>query len=571
MKMSKMFMPTLKEIPADAEITSHQLMVRSGMIKKMTSGVYNQLPMGLRVFKKIEQIIREELNKKDCQEILCAALLPSELWKESGRWTAMGEEMFRLKDRTEREYCLGPTHEEAFTDIIRQEITSYKQLPLNLYQIQVKYRDERRPRFGVMRTKTFTMKDAYSFDVDDKGLDKSYQDMFDAYVSIFDRCGLENSPVQADSGAIGGSTSAEFMVKSEVGEDEVVFCSGCDYAANVERAESCNLVSQKEEMKELEEVYTPGAATIKELEEFLKTSPDKFAKTLVYEADGKTVVVVVRGDREVNEIKVSNAIGSVIEFALATDDVVRKVTNAEVGFAGPIGINADYVFIDKEIVEQRNIVVGANKTEYHIKNANYGRDFEGIVGDFRNVQEGDKCIVCGKPLEIARGVEVGHIFKLGTKYSESMNANFIDKDGKSKPIVMGCYGIGVERTAAAIIEQHNDEKGIIWPLSVAPYHVVIVPANMKNEEQISIAENIYNDLQAMGVEVLLDDRDERIGVKFNDSELIGIPMRITVGKNINEGKVEFKLRHKEDKEIIDIEEINEKVKAEFIRNNVRLG
>ena len=570
MKMSKMFMPTLKEIPADAEITSHQLMVRSGMIKKMTSGVYNQLPMGLRVFKKIEQIIREELNKKDCQEILCAALLPSELWKESGRWTAMGEEMFRLKDRTEREYCLGPTHEEAFTDIIRQEITSYKQLPLNLYQIQVKYRDERRPRFGVMRTKTFTMKDAYSFDVDDKGLDKSYQDMFDAYVSIFDRCGLENSPVQADSGAIGGSTSAEFMVKSEVGEDEVVFCSGCDYAANVERAESCNLASQKEEMKELEEVHTPGAATIKELEEFLKTSPDKFAKTLVYEADGKTVVVVVRGDREVNEIKVSNAIGSVIEFALATDDVVRKVTNAEVGFAGPIGINADYVFIDKEIVEQRNIVVGANKTEYHIKNANYGRDFEGIVGDFRNVQEGDKCIVCGKPLEIARGVEVGHIFKLGTKYSESMNANFIDKDGKSKPIVMGCYGIGVERTAA-IIEQHNDEKGIIWPLSVAPYHVVIVPANMKNEEQISIAENIYNDLQAMGVEVLLDDRDERIGVKFNDSELIGIPMRITVGKNINEGKVEFKLRHKEDKEIIDIEEINEKVKAEFIRNNVRLG
>lgn len=571
MKMSKMFMPTLKEIPADAEITSHQLMVRSGMIKKMTSGVYNQLPMGLRVFKKIEQIIREELNKKDCQEILCAALLPSELWKESGRWTAMGEEMFRLKDRTEREYCLGPTHEEAFTDIIRQEITSYKQLPLNLYQIQVKYRDERRPRFGVMRTKTFTMKDAYSFDVDDKGLDKSYQDMFDAYVSIFDRCGLENSPVQADSGAIGGSTSAEFMVKSEVGEDEVVFCSGCDYAANVERAESCNVVSEKEDMKELEEAHTPGACTIKGLVEFLKTSPDKFAKTLVYEADGKTVVVVVRGDREVNEVKVSNAIGSVVEFALATDDVVRKVTNAEVGFAGPIGINADYVFIDKEIVEQRNIVVGANKTEYHIKNANYGRDFEGIVGDFRNVQEGDKCIVCGNPLEIARGVEVGHIFKLGTKYSESMNANFIDKDGKSKPIVMGCYGIGVERTAAAIIEQHNDEKGIIWPLSVAPYHVVIVPANMKNEEQISIAEKIYNDLKAMGVEVLLDDRDERIGVKFNDSELIGIPMRITVGKNINEGKVEFKFRHKEDKEIIDIEEINEKVKAEFIRNNVRLG
>ena len=566
-----MLMLTLREVPAEAEIESHKLMLRSGMMRKMASGVYNYMPLGLKVLKNIEDIIREEMNAAGAQEFLASALLPAELWQESGRWDVYGAEMFRLKDRNNRDFCLGPTHEEVFTDIARNEIKSYKQLPVNLYQIQTKYRDERRPRFGVMRSREFVMKDAYSFDKDQAGLDLSYNKMHDAYVKIFNRCGIDAKCVAADSGAIGGANSAEFMVKSEVGEDDVVFCTVCDYAANIEKAEATPDIAKAEELLEVEKVATPDSRGIDEVSSYLNVSPKKTVKLLMYNIDGKIVGVVVRGDREVNEIKVSNAIGSVIEFALATDDVVRKVTNAEVGFAGPIGINADYVFIDKEIVEQRNIVVGANKTEYHIKNANYGRDFEGIVGDFRNVQEGDKCIVCGKPLEIARGVEVGHIFKLGTKYSESMNANFIDKDGKSKPIVMGCYGIGVERTAAAIIEQHNDEKGIIWPLSVAPYHVVIVPANMKNEEQISIAENIYNDLQAMGVEVLLDDRDERIGVKFNDSELIGIPMRITVGKNINEGKVEFKLRHKEDKEIIDIEEINEKVKAEFIRNNVRLG
>ncbi|MBS5788646.1 MAG: proline--tRNA ligase [Clostridioides difficile] len=571
MKMSKMFIPTLKEVPSDAEIKSHQLMIRSGMIKKMSSGVYNQLPIGIRVFNKVAQIIREEMNAKGAQEILCSAIIPGELWQESGRWEAMGEEMFRLKDRTERDYCLGPTHEEVFTDIIRQEISSYKQLPLNLYQIQTKYRDERRPRFGVMRTKTFTMKDAYSFDVDHEGMAKSYQDMFDAYVNIFRRCGLDNSPVLADSGAIGGSVSAEFMVKSEVGEDEVVFCSGCDYAANVERAESLNNTLEKEELKELKEVHTPGVGTIKELEDFFKADSKKLAKTLVYTADGKTVAVVVRGDRDVNEVKVENAIGGVIEFELATDDVVKEVTNAEVGFAGPINIKADYLFVDKEVADQNNMIIGANKTGYHIENANYGRDFEGVVGDFRNVQVGDICIECGKPLEIARGVEVGHIFQLGTKYSEAMNANFIDKDGKSKPILMGCYGIGVERTAAAVIEQHNDENGIIWPLSIAPYHVSIVQVDMKNEENGQLAEKIQNELEAMGVEVLLDDRDERVGVKFKDSELLGIPIRITVGKGAKDGKVEYKLRDAADKELIDISEINEIVKAEFIKNDVKLG
>ena len=571
MKMSKMFMPTLREVPADAEITSHQLMLRAGMIRKMASGVYNQLPMGIRVFNKIQNIIREELNEKGCQEILCSALIPAELWKESGRWDVMGAEMMRLKDRNDRDFCLGPTHEEVFTDLIKQEITSYKQLPLNLYQIQVKYRDERRPRFGVMRTRSFTMKDAYSFDIDEAGLDKSYQDMFDAYTNIFARCGLDNSPVQADTGAIGGSVSAEFMVKSEVGEDEIVFCSGCDYAANMEKAVAVVEEPSTEEMKELKEVHTPGVHTIEELENFFKLSADKFAKTLVYVADGKTVVVVVRGDREVNETKVGNAVGGVVEFELANEEVVKAVTNAEVGFAGPIGIKADYVLIDNEVANARNLVIGANKTEYHIENANYGRDFEGTVGDFRNVTEQDKCTKCGSHFEIARGVEVGHIFKLGTKYSEAMGCNFIDKDGKSKPVVMGCYGIGVERTAAAIIEQHHDENGITWPLAVAPYHVVVVPVNIKKEEHMKAAEEIYNELQAMGVEVLLDDRDERAGVKFKDSELIGIPMRITVGKDIVDGKVEFKLRKSEEKEVISLDEIKSRVEAEFEKNNIKLG
>ena len=571
MRMSKMLISTLKEVPSDAEITSHQLMMRAGMIKKMASGVYNQLPMGLRVFNKIQNIIREEMNAKGAQEILCAGLIPSELWKESGRWDVMGPEMFRLNDRNDRSYCMGPTHEEVFTDIIRQEINSYKQLPLNLYQIQAKYRDERRPRFGVMRTKTFTMKDAYTFDIDQEGLDKSYQDMFEAYTNIFRRCELENSPVQADSGAMGGSASAEFMVKSEVGEDEIVFCSGCDYAANIEKAISVNHEACDEDIKELKEVHTPGVTTIDELSKFFNIEEGKFGKTLIYYADGKSVAVVVRGDREVNETKVTNAIGGAIEFELASESTIKEVTNAEVGFAGPIGIKTDYLLIDKEVADQKNIIIGANKTDYHIENANYGRDFEGIVGDFRNVEEGDKCTKCGSALEVARGVEVGHIFKLGTKYSESMGATYLDKNGKSQPIVMGCYGIGVERTAAAVIEQHHDENGIIWPLSIAPYHVVVVPVNMKKEEQVDAAEKIYNELKDMGVEVLLDDRDERIGFKFKDSELIGIPMRITVGKDITDGKVEFKLRAESDKEVINLDEIKSKIESEFARNNVKLG
>ena len=571
MRMSRMLMPTLKEVPSDAEITSHQLMLRAGMIRKMASGIYNQLPMGIRVFRKVEDIIREEMNAKGAQEISCALLVPAELWQESGRWDVYGAEMFRLKDRNNRDYCLGPTHEETFTHIVRNEITSYKQLPLNLYQIETKFRDERRPRFGVMRTRNFTMKDAYSFDADQEGLDKSYNDMFDAYTRIFARCELDNSPVQADSGAMGGSASAEFMVKSEVGEDEIVFCSGCDYAANIEKATSVNHEASTEEMKEMSEIETPNVHTIEELQDFFKMDAGQFAKTLIYYADGKTVAVVVRGDRDVNETKVANAIGGAVEFELASEDTIKAVTGAEVGFAGPIGIKTDYLFIDQEVVDQRNVIVGANKTGYHIQNANFGRDFEGQVGDFRNVQEGDKCPKCGQPLEIMRGVEVGHIFKLGTKYSESMGATFLDQNGKSQPIIMGCYGIGVERTVAAVIEQHHDENGIIWPLAIAPYHVVVVPVNVKKEEHLENAEKIYKELEAAGVEVLLDDRNERAGFKFKDSDLLGIPMRITVGKDIVDGKVEFKLRKEADKEIISVDEVLDRVKAEFAKNNVKLG
>ncbi len=571
MRMSRMLMPTLKEVPSDAEITSHQLMLRAGMIRKMASGIYNQLPMGIRVFRKVEDIIREEMNAKGAQEISCALLVPAELWQESGRWDVMGPEMFRLKDRNGRDYCLGPTHEETFTHIVRNEITSYKQLPLNLYQIETKFRDERRPRFGVMRTRNFTMKDAYSFDADQEGLDKSYDDMFDAYTRIFARCELDNSPVQADSGAMGGSASAEFMVKSEVGEDEIVFCSGCDYAANIEKATSVNHEASTEEMKEMSEIETPNVHTIEELQDFFKMDAGQFAKTLIYYADGKTVAVVVRGDRDVNETKVANAIGGAVEFELASEDTIKAVTGAEVGFAGPIGIKTDYLFIDQEVVDQRNVIIGANKTGYHIQNANFGRDFEGQVGDFRNVQEGDKCPKCGQPLEIMRGVEVGHIFKLGTKYSESMGATFLDQNGKSQPMIMGCYGIGVERTVAAVIEQHHDENGIIWPLAIAPYHVVVVPVNVKKEEHLENAEKIYKELEAAGVEVLLDDRNERAGFKFKDSDLLGIPMRITVGKDIVDGKVEFKLRKEADKEIISVDEVLDRVKAEFAKNNVKLG
>ncbi|MCY6957337.1 proline--tRNA ligase [Clostridium brassicae] len=570
MRMSNMLVTTLREVPAEAELPSHKLMLRSGMMRKMASGIYNFMPLGLRSLKKIENVVREEMDRAGAQEFLASALIPSELWQESGRWDVFGPEMFRLNDRNERQFCLGPTHEEVFTDIARGVIKSYKQLPLNLYQIQTKYRDERRPRFGVMRSREFIMKDAYSFDKDYEGLDESYNKMYDAYTKIFARCGVECSAVEADSGAIGGTGSAEFMVKSEFGEDEVVFCDSCNYAANMEKAIAISEPSQKEELKDMEKTATPEVKTIEELIKFFNIGPNKFAKTLVYKADNKVVAVVVRGDREVNEVKVINAVGGAVEFEMADEKTVRKVTSAEIGFAGPIGIKADFVLVDNEVANMYNFIVGANDTGYHLVNVNYGRDFEGTVGDFRNVTSEDKCPKCGGKLTIARGIEVGHIFKLGTKYSESMGAVFSDEDGKVKPLIMGCYGIGVNRTMAAIIEQHHDEDGIVWPLSVAPYHVIVIPAVIKNEEQMKAAEELYNGLKDLGVEVVLDDRKERAGVKFKDADLMGIPIRVTVGKLISEGKVEFKLRSSEEVEEIDLSSVINKVKEQFEKEEIKL-
>ncbi|MGV2803952.1 proline--tRNA ligase [Clostridium perfringens] len=570
MKMSNMLVGTLREVPAEAEIESHKLMLRAGLMRKMAAGIYNYMPLGLKVIENVKNIVREEMNNAGAQEFLASALIPAELWQESGRWDAYGAEMFRLKDRHNRDFCLGPTHEEVFTDIVRNEIKSYKQLPLNLYQIQTKYRDERRPRFGVMRSREFIMKDGYSFDKDQEGLDLAYEKMRKAYVNIFNRCGLDAKAVAADSGAIGGSGSAEFMVKSEVGEDDVVFCTACDYAANIEKAPSTPENAEKEELMEVEKVETPAVKSIEDLAKFFECSPKKIAKTLIFQADDKVVAVVLRGDREANEVKIANAIGEVIELEMASEEAVKEATGAAVGFAGPMGIKVDMLLVDQEVANMYNFIIGANETDMHLKNVNYGRDFEGIVGDFRNVTIGEKCPECGKEITISRGTEVGHIFKLGTKYSESMGATFIDEDGKAKPFIMGCYGIGVTRTVASIIEQHNDENGIIWPLEVAPYHVSVIPANVKNEEQATKAEEIYNELRKMGVEALLDDRKERAGVKFKDSELMGIPMRITVGKMIGEGQVEFKLRNGGEVETLSIEEVYNRVREEFERANLSL-
>lgn len=569
MKMSNMLVSTLREVPAEAEIDSHKLMLRAGMIRKMAAGIYNYMPIGLKVLKNIEEIVREEMNTAGAQEFLASAVLPAELWQESGRWDVYGDEMFRLKDRNNRDFCLGPTHEEVFTDIARNEIKSYKQLPVNLYQIQTKYRDERRPRFGIMRSREFIMKDAYSFDKDQAGLDVSYDKMHDAYVKIFNRCGIDAKCVEADSGAIGGANSAEFMVKSEVGEDDVVFCSACDYAANIEKAEATPEKAEVEELLEMEKVATPDSRGIYEVSEFLKVSPKKTVKLLMFNVDGKIVGVVVRGDREVNEVKVANVAQASGDIIMASNEEYTKATNCEPGFGGPVGIKVDLLLVDEEVANMYNMILGANETGYHLKNVNYGRDFEGVVGDFRKIESGEKCPKCGSEVTIARGTEVGHIFKLGTKYSAAMNATFIDENGKNVPFVMGCYGIGVTRTMASIIEQHHDENGIIWPLSVAPYHVSVIPVNIKDEAQMKIANKLYDELRKIGVDAILDDRNERPGVKFKDSELIGIPMRVTVGKKITDGEVEFKLRDGE-MEVIKIEDVLEKVKSQFEINNISL-
>lgn len=542
MRASKMLLKTLRETPAEAEIASHQLMLRAGLMRKLAAGIYSYLPLGLKSLRKVEQIIREEMDAAGAQELLMSALLPAEAYQASGRWEVFGPEMFRLRDRGARDFCLGPTHEEIFTQTVKAEVSSYKQLPLTLYQIQTKYRDERRPRFGVMRSREFTMKDAYSFDLDEAGLDVSYQKMYNAYCRIFDRLGLDYIVVDADSGAMGGSGSQEFMVKSDTGEAVIAFCPHCGYAANDEKAACVPEVMEKEAPKPLSKIHTPKVGTIEELVEFLHTDSKHFAKTLIYSAADKTVAVMVRGDREVNETKLANLLGvNEQDLTLAEAEVVSAVTNARVGFAGPIGLSIP-VYCDLEVAEMTNFVVGANESDYHYENVNMTDFTPTAVADLRTIVAGDACPHCGKPIETTRGVEVGHIFKLGTKYTKALDCTCLDENGKAVTPIMGCYGIGVNRTMAAVIEQYHDENGIIWPVSAAPYQVVVVPVKRDDEIQATMAEAIYQKLLSLGVEVLLDDRDERPGVKFKDADLIGIPVRITVGKKASEGLVEYKLR-----------------------------
>ncbi len=559
MKVSKMLLKTLRETPAEAETTSHQLMLRAGLMRKLAAGVYSFLPLGLRSLHKVEEIVREEMDRAGAQELLMSALLPAEYYQESGRWDVFGAEMFRLKDRNERDFCLGPTHEEIFTQTVKGEVSSYRQLPLTLYQIQTKYRDERRPRFGVMRSREFIMKHAYSFDRDEAGLDVSYQAMYEAYCKAFDRMGLDYIVVDADSGAMGGSGSQEFMVKSDSGEDVIAYCPTCSYAANNEKAECVPEIPEKEEAKPMQKIHTPKAGTIEELVGFLGTDEKHFAKTLIYMAGETPVAVMVRGDREVNETKLANLLGiSEQDLALAEAEVVMSVTGAKVGFAGPIGLSIP-VYCDLEVSYMQNFIVGANETDYHFENVNTSDFVPEKVADLRTITEGDTCPRCGQPVSTTRGVEVGHIFKLGTKYTEALDCTYLDENGKSQNIVMGCYGIGINRTLAAVIEQNFDENGIIWPVSVAPYHIIVVPVSCENEEQMSLAESIYEDLRKKGFEVLLDDRKERPGVKFKDADLLGIPVRITVGKKASEGMVEYKLRR--DAEVLEISAEEAKEKA----------
>lgn len=546
MRVSQMFIPTLREVPAEAEIASHQLMLRAGLMRKLASGIYSFLPLGYRTFRKVEQIVREEMDRAGAQELIMSALLPAEVYQESGRWEVFGPEMFRLKDRNGRDFCLGPTHEEVFTETVKHETRSYRSLPMTLYQIQTKYRDERRPRFGVMRSREFVMKDAYSFDRDEAGLDVSYKKMYEAYCKAFDRCGLDYIVVDADSGAMGGSGSQEFMVKSDIGEAEIAFCEVCKYAANVEKAvcvpeESCDASCTSCTQLPMEKVATPDVRTIEELMKFFECSPKEFAKTLIYKADDKVVAVMIRGDRELNETKLQNHLAC-LELDMADAETVKRVTHADVGFAGPIGLDIELI-VDPEVAGMKNFVVGANETGYHLKNVNINRDFKATaIKDMRNITEGDKCPKCGAPVKVVHGIEVGHIFKLGTKYSKALNCIYLDESGKEQVMVMGCYGIGINRTMAAVIEQNYDENGIIWPISVAPYHVIVVPVNPTEPVQAEMAEKIYLELQAAGVEVMIDDRNERPGVKFKDADLIGIPIRITVGKKAAEGIVEYKAR-----------------------------
>ena len=558
MKASKMIIPTLKEAPQEAIIDSHILMLRAGLIRKLVSGVYNFLPLGLRSVHKVEKIIKEEMDNSGALEILSSAMQPKELWLESGRWNKYGPELFRFKDRHDHEYCLGPTHEEIFTDLVRNTIKSYKQLPLNIYQIQTKYRDEIRPRFGLMRGREFIMKDAYSFDVDEKGLDESYKIMYDTYSKIFTRLGLNFKTVLADTGAIGGNASHQFMALSDVGESNIIYCENCSYAADEEKAYSHAPTYKKEDLKDKEEVLTINKHSIEEISEYLNLPLYKIVKSMIYYAEDNNQygMFLVRGDYEVNEIKVANALNSSEVFIrLASDEEISSLGSIA-GFIGLINFTKCKIFIDEEVTKMTNFVVGANKKDYHFINVNYKKDFDGIVGDYKKAKEGDLCPICGKHLKSERGIEVGQVFKLGTKYSSAMNCTFLNEQGKTLPMVMGCYGIGVTRTFQAIIEQHHDEYGIIFPLETAPYHIVIVPVNYDDEIQHKVSNQLYEMLN-FKVETVLDDRKMKIGFKMKDWELIGIPYIVIVGRKASENIVELKNRNDNSTLELTLEEVKD--------------
>ena len=543
MKMTNLYAPTLREVPAEAEVPSHQLMLRAGMIRKAAGGVYSYLPLAWRTLRKIEQIVREEMDAKGGQEIAMPIVQPAEIWQQTGRWDVYGDEMFRLKDRHQRDFCLGPTHEEMVTTLVKQDVRSYRQLPLLVYQIQNKYRDEIRPRFGLMRGREFIMKDLYSFDRDTAGLEISYKKMYDAYSQIFSRCGLEFRPVEADPGAIGGSGTHEFMVIADSGEAAIAYCDGCDFAANVEKAELLPLTSVAEAEKPLETVATPGKKTINDVAGYLSLSADRLIKSLAFITEKGPVLALIRGDHEVNEIKLANLL-NVLQLEMAGEKEIQSLYHSEPGYIGPVGLSNVTIVADASVMNMHNAVCGANEADRHFTNVLPRRDIKPThVADIRLIREGDPCPRCSSPVKTARGIEVGQVFKLHTKYSQALDATYLDENGQEQLMVMGCYGVGVSRTMAAAIEQHHDADGIIWPASIAPYQVVIVPINTKDEPQMTMAEQIYRELSAVGVEVVLDDREERSGVKFKDADLIGYPLRITVGpKALKENCVELKVR-----------------------------
>ncbi|OZM58608.1 proline--tRNA ligase [Lottiidibacillus patelloidae] len=545
MKQSQLFMPTMKEVPTGADVVSHQLLLRAGYIRQIAAGVYSYLPLAKRVLHKVETIVREELDKVGAVELTMPAIHPAELWQETGRWDLYGPEMMRLQDRHGRDFALGPTHEEVITSLLRSEINSYKKLPLTLYQIQTKYRDERRPRFGLLRGREFIMKDAYSFHASQEDVDAMYDKMYQAYSNIFTRCGIDFRPVIADSGEMGGKDTHEFMALADVGEDTIAYSDSSDYAANIEMAAvNTNYVKSNEELRELEKVNTGSAKTIEEVSELLAISKDRLIKSLLYIVDEEPMLILVRGDHELNEIKLKHELNaSTVE--LASSEKTHELLQVEVGNVGPINIPSTIkVYADHAVAAVVNGVCGANESEMHFKNVNIERDVATVeYGDIRMIQEGDVSPDGKGIIKFARGIEVGQVFKLGTHYSEKMGASFLDENGKSKPMIMGCYGIGISRTVSAIIEQHNDENGIVWPKDVAPYAVHVIAVNVKNDEQRELSEAVYERLKGVSIEVLYDDRKERAGVKFADSDLIGMPIRVTVGKQANEGIVEVKLRH----------------------------